>query len=457
MLFARIISLLLLGSSSTLAFAQTGQLKSGPMLGYRAHREVAVWVETTGAREVALVFHPAGQPEARRSLRQQPTTSLADTQPFTFILPLLEMGQSYTYHVEIDGHAATPALGFQTTSQWEWRSPAPDFSFLLGSCAYFNDPPYDRPGEPYGKGTEIFRHMGRTGADFMLWGGDNTYLREADFSSRSGIWYRYSHDRAHPDVQELLRTMHHYAIWDDHDYGPNDSNRTFEFKDVALQAFRAYWPNPSAGTPEHPGIYTKFVWGDAAFFLLDNRYHRDETTLRQDLMPNKTVWGREQLEWLKQSLLHTKRLRLYPFKFIVTGGQFLQSADTTQRTESHEHFRAEREELINFIRDQDITGVVFLTGDVHHSGLYRQEITPGRFLYEVTSSPLTSGSFNVAATVKANDPALIPGTLVGTQNYCQLYVRGPKDARELLVRCLDATNTLQWEHIIPLSALSTTP
>ncbi|HEX2099515.1 MAG TPA: alkaline phosphatase D family protein [Candidatus Synoicihabitans sp.] len=448
------LRLLVLLICFTCAGAHAGDWVSGPLLGYRAHREALIWLETRGAQTITLTYQQEGQPQTARTLIvANPAATPAGVQPVKFVLPLLELGAHYTYSLSVDGvpQSFPYPLRFTTADLWEWRKPPPDFSFLFGSCAYLNDPPYDRPGKPYGHSTEIFQHMARSGADFMIWGGDNVYLREADYSSRSGIWYRYSHDRAHPDLQPLLAAMHHYATWDDHDYGPDNANWTFEFKDVSLAAFQAYWANPSWGSPEQPGVFGKFVWGDAAFFLMDDRYYRDESTLDQNHVPQKFVWGARQLEWLKQSLLHSQDQKHSAFKFIVTGGQVIQTAETP--SETHELYRREREELITFIAANRITGVVFLTGDVHHSALYRRKIGETQHVYELTSSPLTSGARRVTNTGKAADPALVPGSIVGTQNYCQVFVRGTGDGRELFVRCFDDTNALQWEQTIPLTEL----
>ena len=51
--------------------------------------------------------------------------------------------------------------------------------------------------------------------DFMLWLGDNTYLRESDWNSRTGFIKRYPHTRALSELQPLLASTHHYATWDD--------------------------------------------------------------------------------------------------------------------------------------------------------------------------------------------------------------------------------------------------
>ena len=476
-----------------------GTLVSGPMLGYRTHREVLIWLETRGATEVSLTYQLAdtiestgltpvtpattanpATPAAGLSplasagpsaptivtapvtiTHRAPAASPAGTQPQKFVLPLLEMGRRYTYSITVDGEEQTfpYPLEFRTTDQWEWRKPAPDFSFLFGSCAYLNDPAYDRPGKPYGHGTEIFKHMAESGADFCLWGGDNIYLREADYSSESGIWYRYSKDRSTPDQQKLYAVMHHYATWDDHDYGNDNANQSFEFKDVTLAAFKAYWGNPTFGESANPGIYGKFLWSDASFFLMDDRTHRDETTLDQDKHPHKTAWGERQFTWLKQSLLNAQSKKSQRFKFIVTGGQVLQTAIKTTRSETHELYRREREELIDFIRENKITGVVFLTGDVHHTALYRRALdeSQSQFIYELTSSPLSSGSWAAATSEKASDPAVIAGTVVGTQNYCKISITGTKETRALVIRCYDKANVFQWEQSIPAFALEPIP
>jgi alkaline phosphatase D len=66
----------------------------------------------------------------------------------------------------------------------------------------------------------------------MVWMGDNIYLREADWSAESSIFRRYTHTRSHPLLQKLLGSTHHYATWDDHDYGPNNSDRSLWNKKI---------------------------------------------------------------------------------------------------------------------------------------------------------------------------------------------------------------------------------
>jgi alkaline phosphatase D len=246
--------------------------------------------------------------------------------------------------------------------------------------------------------------------------------------------------------------MHHYATWDDHDYGSNDSNQSFELKDVSLAAFKAYWGNASWGEADNRGVYGKFFWGDAAFFLMDNRYHRDDDLLDETSHPNKSQYGARQKEWLKAGLIHAQKLEKdhARFKFIVTGGQVL--TDFGGASETFAYYTREREELLKFIVDQRITGVIFLTGDVHFTELARK-IGATQWAYELTSSPLSSGASNLGTTERKNDPQRVPGTLVVDQNFCTLALGGPDEARVVTIACFDKSGAKRWERTIAAAEL----
>ncbi|MBT5902183.1 MAG: alkaline phosphatase family protein [Opitutaceae bacterium] len=454
----RLRALGLIAAVSIPLLSWAGEIVSGPMLGYRAHREVFVWLETKDADSVRFEYWLRDVPDQVLQLKHDDMPHHpGGGQIHHFVPGLLKMGATYDYRIVVDGTEAVLAAPatFTTQDLWEWRKPPPDFEFLVGSCAYINDPEYDRPGEGYGKTTRTFELMAETEADFMIWTGDNWYWREADYSSVSGMWHRPSHDRAIPEMQRFLGSMHHYATWDDHDYGPNDSNWSFEYKAEALDVFKSYWGNHTYGEPDNPGVYSKFFWGDAAFFLMDNHYYRDAAELDQDQHADKTQWGRQQLEWLKQSLLAAKKLSHFRFLFIATGNQMLQTAPFG---EPHELYRREREELMAFIVENEITGVVFLTGDVHHSAMYRRQIgDSGQWVYEITSSPLSSGAFRDAPKVKGKDPHVIPDTIIGEQNFVKVAITGKGAKRALRVVCIDKHGETRFDHTIPGADLSPQP
>jgi alkaline phosphatase D len=196
---------------------------------------------------------------------------------------------AYYYNPLIDGKKISLPFEtkFTTKDLWQWRKPAPDFSFLTGSCAYFNEPQYDRPGKPYGGDSSIFETMANTKSDFHIWLGDNWYTREVDYSSAWGLNYRASHDRATPVLQKFMASMPHYAIWDDHDYGPNDAGANYLLKEKTREVFNKYWLNSTAGE-DNKGIYSQFSYADVDFFLTDDRYFRSDPNLPDSIngLPN---------------------------------------------------------------------------------------------------------------------------------------------------------------------------
>lgn len=400
--------------------AQSKAIKSGPMLGPVAMREAKIWLQTEKPAKVKI-----GWKESAGSMwhyREQNTEDAAFNIA-TFTLAMLEPGKSYEYEILINGikQKFDYPLQFNTQPLWHWRTDPPDFRFVAGSCFYINDEAYDRPGKPYGGEYEILKHIHNEKADFMVWLGDNTYLREADFDSRSGIWYRQSHTRALPELQPVLASMPHYAIWDDHDYGPNDSDWTYPLKNHTLEAFRAFWPNDAYGAGHTEGITSGFVWGDCQFFMLDNRWYRTVDT------ENGTVLGEQQKYWLLESL----RSSLATYKFVSIGGQFLSDAKVF---ENYANFEAERQEIINYIDENNIKGVIFLTGDRHHSELTRMKTAKGNVIYDITSSALTSG------TGMHNEPNSfrVADSMIGVRNYAVIRVSGKRKERKVELEFKDS-------------------
>jgi alkaline phosphatase D len=417
------------------------QIFSGPMIGYTEHREVCIWLQTVNVvSELSIHYKPKGsQAPIQKQSSYLFTAKLGEPIITKFILTALEPGVTYEYYFtskEKKLEVSYP-LVFTTRSLWEWRTDPPAFSFLAGSCLYINDSAYDRPGAPYGQSTSILTTMANTPAEIMLWLGDNTYSREVDYSSVYGLKYRYQHTRQHSDLQKLLATKINYAIWDDHDYGTNDACKTYLLKDDSRSLFKEYWANKTYG--EHnEGIYTTFSFNDAQFFLLDDRYFRDENDLIETTNRTKSQLGKQQLDWFLQSLLNSQAT----FKFVCIGGQFL---NEYTNKESYNFFKTERKIIIDFIMEHKISGVVFLSGDRHHTELLvnnsvKQNL--GYALYDLTSSSITAGPNNKP---ELDNPMRVEGTLVAENNFCKISISGKRKERKLLISCINREGKVIWE------------
>jgi alkaline phosphatase D len=352
-------------------------------------------------------------------------------------LSQLSPGTRYSYFIGNErGEPVSDTLFVETQPLWQFRTDPPELNFLVGSCTYVNEPEYDRPGKPYGGGYGIFDTMAEEDFEAMLWLGDNIYLREVDFGSLSGFVHRYTHTRSLPEMQSLLSKGAHYAIWDDHDFGPNDCDGSWIHPDWSRASFDAFWPNPASGIPAATELNTThFLYGDVEFFLLDNRSHR----VNHGMGPEKRqILGEAQRDWLLNALRNSRA----SFKVVAIGGQMVSDAAIY---ENFAQFPEERALLFDAIDELDIRGVVFLSGDRHNSELSKLKLPGGNWIYDLTVSPLTSGSYNHEDEPNNNREA---GTMVGIRNYGVLNVSGPRKERVLTMTVKDAEGNSLWTRSI---------
>ena len=176
-------------------------------------------------------------------------------------------------------------------------------------------------------------------------------------------------------------------------------NKTLGFQ-ILVQAYDNYEPirERTINAPDDPRmdgtqqLYFAQQWGaNSIFFNLDDRSYRDvrlktpggadDTGPRAD-NPDRTMLDRTQLSWFEQSLLDAQAQGI-TWKFVAVsspidqigpiGGSFtVTNADGTYSNVETDGgkswmggYRAERNELLQFIADNHIDHVVFLTTDDH--------------------------------------------------------------------------------------------
>ncbi len=424
------------------AFVQQAEaqslLQSGPMVGYADFREVMLWVQTKQPASVKFEYWETTV-ATKKLTSEEVRTTLADGNTAHINITNLEPGRKYTYRLYVNGSLVDRPypLEFQTLALWQYRSGPPNFTIAVGSCVYVNDPQYDRPGTPYGGAYNVFTSLHAKRPDAMVWLGDNTYFREIDWNTRNGMIYRYTHTRSLPEMQPLLASTHHYAIWDDHDYGINDADRSFWLKNTALDVFKLFWANPNYSVSNSGGVTGRFEWGDAEFYLIDDRWNKspnDRTTAKREML------GTTQLEWLIDALKTSRAT----FKFIAFGGQVLNHLSVF---ENYATYPEEREKFLKALADEKIPGVVFLSGDRHHTELSKLDRTGTYSLLDFTISPLTSGSSNSAE--KETNTLRVPGTYVGgKRNFAIFSFEGPQNNRGFTCTVYDNNGTELWKQSV---------
>jgi alkaline phosphatase D len=418
-------------------FSQNTLLQSGPMVGYCEMTEATLWLQTKKNATVKIAYFATDNP-AEIFYSDNQTSDKDSGFTYHIILDELQPGKKYNYSVFINNKKVVLPYetSFSSKKLWQWREDAPDFTVAFGSCNYVNQPSVDRPGKGYGSEHEIFETIAKKNPDIMLWGGDNMYLREADWDSKTGIYNRSTHSRSIKEIQPLLAKTQNFAIWDDHDYGNNDSDRSFYNKYVTQKAFKDFWANKSYGIDpsQAEGTYSTFNWSDAQFFLLDDRFFRSPN---ERITGDHTMLGTIQFNWLIDALSASKS----SFKIIVIGGQVLNSVESS---ENYGHYPEEKAKLLQEILDNKIKGVLFLTGDRHFAELAKFDRQNTYPLYDWTVSPFTSG----IAQEKEPNPLKVAGSTFLTHNFGIISFSGDKKNRQMKLSLFDKEGAELWNKII---------
>ena len=410
------------------------------MHGYADVTSALVWIQTDAPGPVVVSWRPTSGVAAQRlELDAQAVNDNVVVARLTGLVP----GEHSDY--SIVAGSETRAGTVRAQPWWQMASSAQDITIALGSCFFVADADRRWPGQDYGDGFGIFDAIAARKPDVMLWLGDNLYFQRPDFLDPTSLAARHRRQRAFEPLQGLLAATPQLAIWDDHDYGPNDSDASYVLKGETLKLFQRYWPNPSFGLPDVPGVFGHVLLGDVHLILLDDRYHRSPD--RWPDGPDKTMFGARQLEWLKQALTYAPRTAL---KIVAGGNQFWNRAN---RFEGWNRYATEQKAFAEWLLAQRIEGVVFVSGDRHFGELLKVE-RPGAYpLYEFTSSPLTSRPPARIDNAERDNPDLVPGTLVAKRQFGIIDVKGAGGARRIGFAGYDGDGALLWRHEIALADL----
>ena len=337
-------------------------LELGPLLGNVSSTNATVWLKTSGSALLSVVVGKQEDLSDRVGFKA-PKLEASSFHSAQVHLTDLEPATRYYYAVLIEGELATPRpFPSFTTAPREGSSGHQRIAFV--SCVGY---------EGFDSAATWADAATRTNFDLVLMLGDNHYGNTTDPAKH---FQMFGVQRRLPGYAEISRRVPQYAIWDNHDYGPEPTDKRQPKKADSLRAFQMLWPNPSFGEPDNPGVYFKFSRGDIDFFMLDDRYHRDPNNAPED--GHKSQLGEKQLAWLKRELLASKS----KVKIMAIGGEW----QTHSQPASWASFLRERNELFKFIEDNNITGVLLVSGDRHFTAAYQ---VAGKFI-EVTSGPLGS-------------------------------------------------------------------
>ena len=95
-----------------------------------------------------------------------------------------------------------------------------------------------------------------------------------------------------------------------------------------------------------------------------------------------------------------------------------------------------------------------MIGDRHISEVIKVQPKNGYPLYDITSSPITSGVFKrIKDSPEFNNPYRVPNTLVMENNFTRISITGKEKERQLKMQCINKAGEVVSDISIPAAEL----
>jgi len=249
--------------------------------------------------------------------------------------------------------------------------PAPDsindLTFCIVTC---HD--YPRRDDSI-NGHKIYKAMIQMFPDFLVHTGDIEYYDKPGPFALTEELMRFKWNRifALPYQRDFYRQVTTYFMKDDHDALTNDAYPGMRYGTVTWDRGLEIFDKEQFPSNDLP--YKTIRWGkDLQIWLVEGRNYRSKNTDPDG--PGKTIWGKEQKEWLFEALKESDAT----FKLLITPDPIL-GPDRDNKSDNYANkvFKYEGDEIREFLKQFD--NVFICNGDRHWQ--YVTNI-PGTTLWE---------------------------------------------------------------------------
>lgn len=242
-------------------------------------------------------------------------------------------------------------------------------------------------------GFEAFETVKKLGVDFFIANGDVVYYDKP--SSDPAMWARTPGEmRAKwhryftmPRNREMCLGVPVYFLKDDHDHRFNDCDTVYHDRDpssqLGIEIFKEQVPVTDPSAADATTYRTHRMGKDLQLWFVEGRDYRSPNSSKDTV--GKTIWGKEQKEWLMQTLAESDAT----YKVLISPTPMI-GPDDAYKKDNHTNpggFQTERDEFFSFLAEEDLIGNGFyiICGDrhwqyhsIHPNGL--EEFSCGAFI-----------------------------------------------------------------------------
>ena len=205
--------------------------------------------------------------------------------------------------------------------------------------------------------------------NFFIGTGDNVYYDTPDkprAKTLVELRKKWHEQFAQPRYRNLFAKVPTYWMVDDHDYRIDDCDNTGNYDPspkVGLRMMLEQLPYGSYSDKEVKTYRTHRINKDLQLWFVENRLYRSPN--KSEDGPGKTIWGKEQKEWLKKTLLQSDAT----FKLLISPTPMV-GPDDLRKTDNHTNFggfRHERDEFFTWLNETGLAQNNFyvVCGDRH--------------------------------------------------------------------------------------------
>jgi len=281
--------------------------------------------------------------------------------------------------------------------------------------------------------------LSRHKVDLWLWLGDNIY---ADTEDMTLMKHKYDEQFMRKDYAGFRQTTPVIGTWDDHDYGENNSGKSYPKKIESQQLLLDFLEEPEHSVRRsRQGVYEAYTLGppgrQVKFVLLDNRYFADEPG------PDADILGDSQWDFLRTELNSSTA----QFTFIGSGTQVLA---LDQPFETWGRFPQSRRRLLNVVRESNKGGVILLSGDRHiHEISVVNDETVHYPLIDFTASGLTHSY----SSLKAEKNRYRVGSLLSEPGFGLIVIDWEREDPTVSLQARDMQDRIRLRLDMSLSSL----
>lgn len=406
---------------------EPNELFRAPVVGIGQNNQVPILIKAKGSGKARIEYQ---KPDAEKSVFTE-WGNLSDMNAWSTNLNLndIDFDTQYKYRVEFENGKYSKWYQFKS---FPAVGKPGKFSFIFSACMR----------EKY-MGFNVFEKVEQFSPTFVALLGDQMYadydgdlntlelygnsdsLRQAMLAEGEIVLsdetvleaFRNKYNRVFDEnYQKMASRFPLMATWDDHDYGKDNSDGTYPYKDEAKRVFKENYPAYPFEDPAG-GIYYRFSVADVDVFVLDTRWYRDP--MQQEGEQQKKMLGDEQLNWLFTGLKESQASVKIVFSSVSLNDYGGDTSSGRPGYDSWMGYESERNEFLSFVEENEIMGVLVFSGDQHYPSAHilnwqapLSVVSQSENMVEYSLDDLGSAIFDFSASPlnykKAAGHALVP-------------------------------------------------